>query len=203
MTRSPSLLLQLLCFLNMVDLYETDVIRRYIISGSRRFSNYWWATIIFLGGSGFLSTGVSSYLGRDLFPFIQSKDILFFPQGLVMSFYGLLGILFSLYVWFTLLWSVGSGFNEFNREAGSVRLFRWGFPGKNRRIDICYPISDVEGIRVEWKEGVSPRRTIYMRLKGNREIPLTRVGEPTTLDRIEGQAAELAKFLHVSLEIPS
>ena len=187
----------------MVDLSETDVIRRYIISGARRFSNYWWGTIILLGGVGFLIAGISSYLGKDLFPPIQSKSILFFPQGLVMCFYGMLGVLFSLYVWFTLLWSIGSGFNEFNRKAGLVRIFRWGFPGKNRRIDICYPITDIEGIKVEWKEGLSPRRTIYMRLKGNREIPLSRVGEPTTLDQIERQAAELAKFLHVSLEMPS
>ena len=189
--------------LKMVDLSETDVIRRYIISGARRFSNYWWGSSILLGGVGFLLAGISSYLGKDLFPPIQSKSILFFPQGLVMCFYGILGVLFSLYVWFTLLWSIGSGFNEFNREAGLVRIFRWGFPGKNRRIDICYPITDIEGIKVEWKEGLSPRRTIYMRLKGNREIPLSRVGEPTTLDQIERQAAELAKFLQVSLEMPS
>ena len=51
--------------------------------------------------------------------------------------------------------------------------------------------------------GVNPRRTLYMRIRGNREIPLTRVGEPTTLEQIEGQAAELAKFLQVSLEMPS
>lgn len=187
----------------MVDSYDTDVIRRYIISGSRRFSNYWWGTILSLGGFGFLLTGISSYLGQDVVPLIQSKNILFFPQGLVMSFYGVLGLLLGFYVWFTLLWSVGGGFNEFNRKAGSVRIFRWGFPGKNRRIDISYPLSEVEGIKVEWKEGVNPRRTLYMRIRGNREIPLIRVGEPTTLEQIEGQAAELAKFLHVSLEMPS
>ena len=83
----------------MVDLYETqesDLIRRYIVVGSRRFSNYWWASVILLGGSGFLLTGISSYLQFNLLPFIESKDILFFPQGLVMSFYGILGFLFSV-----------------------------------------------------------------------------------------------------------
>jgi hypothetical protein len=39
-----------------------------------------------------------------------------------------------------------------------------------------------------------------MRVKGNRDIPLTRVGQPMTLEQIEKQAAELAKFLQVSLE---
>nr|YP_009105122.1 hypothetical chloroplast RF4 [Edaphochlorella mirabilis]AIT93793.1 hypothetical chloroplast RF4 [Edaphochlorella mirabilis] len=187
----------------MVDSYEiqeSDLIRRYIVVGSRRFSNYWWASIIFLGAFGFLLTGLSSYLQLDLFPFIQSKDILFFPQGLVMCFYGILGLFFSIFLWLTLFWSVGGGFNEFNKKDGIVRIFRWGFPGKNRRIDLLYSIKDVEAIRVELKEGLNPRRTIYIRVKGKRDIPLTRIGQPMTLEEIETQAAELAKFLQVSLE---
>jgi hypothetical protein len=195
----------------MTDSYETpesDLIRRYSVIGSRRLSNYWWALVIFLGGSGFLLTGISSYLGEDntvvqwlnLLPFIQSKNIIFFPQGLVMCFYGILGLIFSIYLWLTLFWSVGGGFNEFNKKEGIIRIFRWGFPGKNRRIDLSYPINEVEAIRVELKEGLNPKRTIYMRIKGKRDIPLTRIGQPLTLEEIEKQAAELAKFLQVSLE---
>jgi hypothetical protein len=41
---------------------------------------------------------------------------------------------------------------------------------------------------------VFPRRTIYLCVKGQREIPLTRVGQPMTLEEIETQAAELAQF---------
>jgi hypothetical protein len=117
-----------------------------------------------------------------------------------MCFYGLLGLLFSIYLWLTILWSVGGGFNEFNKKEGIVRIFRWGFPGKNRRIDIRYFIKDVESIRVELKEGLNPRRTIYIRFKGKKDIPLTRIGQPLPLEEIEKQAAELAKFLQVSLE---
>lgn len=187
----------------MIDSYETEkssLIRRDIVVGSRRFSNYWWASVIFLGAFGFLLTGISSYLGQNLLPFIQFKDILFFPQGLVMSFYGVLGLIFSSYLWLTIFLSVGEGFNEFNKKEGIIRIFRWGFPGKNRRIDLCYSIEDVESIKVELKEGLNPRRTIYLRLKGKRDIPLTRIGQPMTLEEIEKQAANLAKFLQVSLE---
>jgi hypothetical protein len=179
---------------------ESEFIRRYIVIGSRRLSNYWWASVIFLGGSGFLLTGISSYLGFNILPFIQSTDIVFFPQGLVMCFYGILGLLFSLYLWLTLLWSIGGGFNEFNKKKGFIRIFRWGFPGKNRRIDLFYSITDVEAIRVELKEGLNPKRTIYIKIKGKRDIPLTRIGQPLTLEEIEQQAADLAKFLQVSLE---
>lgn len=188
----------------MIDSYETtqsDLLRRYEVVGSRRFSNYWWATIIFLGGSGFLVTGISSYIGFDILPFIEAKNIIFFPQGLVMCFYGVLGLLFSFYLWLTVLWNVGGGFNEFNKKDGLIRIFRWGFPGKNRRIDLWYLLKDIETIRVELKEGLNPKRTIYIRIKGKRDIPLTRIGPPMALEEIEKQASELAKFLQVSLEM--
>ena len=255
---------------------KPELIRRYIVVGSRRFSNYWWASVILLGGFGFLLTGISSYLNFNLLPFINEKNILFFPQGLVMCFYGILGLIFSCYLWLTIFWGVGGGFNEFNKRQGIVRIFRWGFPGKNRRIDLAYDIKDIEAIRVEIKEGLNPRRILYIRVKGKttvsnvtsntdisvrdgnkgsvnsdvketmlmkenekllpasnekklsinpvdtslmkgkknvvgitknfslqnkRDIPLTRIGQPTTLEDIEKQAAELAKFLQVSLEM--
>jgi hypothetical protein len=164
-------------------------------------SNYWWAFIISLGAIGFLFTGVTSYFasstGQNL---LNNQTVPFFPQGLLMSFYGSLGILLSLYWWFLIFWNVGGGFNEFNKKDGFIRIFRWGYPGKNRKIDLSYSLKDVEAIKVELKQGLDPQRTIYLRLKGNREIPLTGIGQPLTLKDIEKQASELANFLQVSLE---
>jgi len=114
--------------------------------------------------------------------------------------YGFLGILLGTYIWLILLWDLGQGFNEFNLQTGQVRIFRWGFPGKNRRIDLQYPIEDIQSIRVEIQEGLNPKRIIYLRLRGNREIPLTRAGQPISIQELENQAAELAKLLQVSLE---
>src|SRR6056297_961864 len=94
-----------------------NLIRRYIIIGERRISNYWWAFIVLLGSSGFLLSGICSYnynagsssgILFKLLPFLDFKDIdgensfgifsfgrnfveflpPFFPQGLLMSFYG-------------------------------------------------------------------------------------------------------------------
>lgn len=178
---------------------STDLIRRYVVVGSRRGSNYAWALISGIGGLDFLLTGLSSYFKINLLPIIHSENINFFPQGLVMCFYGTLGILFSLYISLTIIWSVGGGFNVFDKQNGIVRVFRWGFPGKNRRIDLTYPINDILAVRLELKEGLNPRRTIFLRVKGQREIPLTRVGQPMTLEEIEKLAAELAQFLQKEL----
>ena len=173
---------------------------RYQVPVARRWSNYLWGLILSFGGPGFLLTGLSSYFGVQLLPFFNISTIQFFPQGLVMCFYGILGLLLGIYIWLIILWDLGEGFNEFNLQNGQIRIFRWGFPGKNRRIDLQYPIQDVQSIRVDIQEGLNPKRVLYLRLRGNREIPLTRAGQPISIQELENQAAELAKFLQVSLE---
>jgi hypothetical protein len=162
---------------------KNGLIRRYILVGSRTSSNYWWAWTLLLGGIGFLLTGISSFFQTPILFFSSPKEIIFFPQGLVMCFYGLLAIIFSMYLWFTILWSIGAGFNEFNKKDGSIRIF--------------------QSIKVEIREGLNPRRAIYMKIDGNREILLTKLGNPMTLEEIETQASELAKFLQVPLEMVS
>jgi hypothetical protein len=59
------------------------------VLGSRRFSNYFWAGIVTLGGGGFLLESLSSFLHTDLLPFVENSiDLPFFPQGVAMGFYG-------------------------------------------------------------------------------------------------------------------
>lgn len=170
------------------------------IVGSRRLSNYFWATVISLGATGFLLSGISSYLKVNLLPLSDPTQLVFVPQGLVMGLYGTAGLLLSLYLWLTVLWDVGGGYNEFNKQTGEIRIFRWGFPGKNRRIELTYKTADVQSVRVDIKEGLNPRRALYLRLKGKKDIPLTRVGQPLPLSELENQGAELARFLGVPLE---
>jgi len=170
------------------------------IIGSRRVSNFFWAFIILLGALGFLLVGISSYFGKDLIPFLSSQQILFIPQGVVMCFYGTAGLFLSFYLWCTILWNIGSGYNKFDKKEKIVSLFRWGFPGENRRICIKFFMKDIQGIRMEIQEGIYPRRILYMKLKGQQDIPLTRIVENLTLREIEEKAAELARFLRVSIE---
>ena len=147
-----------------------------------------------------LSTSFSAPLvqGTDL---LANNSIKFFPQGLIMCFYGSLGLIFGIYLWLSIFWKVGSGFNEFNKNTGVVRIFRWGLPGKNRQIDFQYKIKDIEALRVSLKEGINPRRTIALQVKGKGEIPLTRIGQPMPLQDIENQASELAQFLKVEIQV--
>ena len=170
------------------------------VLGSRRFSNYWWASIVTMGASGFFLASISSYLKVNLLIVTDPTQLIFVPQGLVMGLYGAAGLLLATYLWLVVLWDLGGGYNEFNRETGKLKIFRWGFPGKNRRIEIEGRIQDVQSVRIVIKEGLNPQRALYLRVKGRRDIPLTRVGQPLSLADLETQGAQLARFLGVSLE---
>nr|WRO37190.1 photosystem I assembly protein Ycf4 [Amorphophallus kiusianus] len=172
-----------------------------LITGSQKISNFFWACILFLGSLGFLIVGTSSYLGRDLISVFPYQQISFFPQGIVMSFYGIAGLFISSYLWGTILWNVGSGYDRFDRKEGIVCIFRWGFPGKNRRIFLRFLMSDIQSIRMEVKGGLYTRRVLYMEVGGQGTIPLTRTDENLTPREIEQKAAELAYFLRVPIEV--
>lgn len=178
----------------------SDRVLRQEVLGSRRLSNYWWATVVSLGGTGFFLAGLSSYLHQNLLPFTDLSQLFFFPQGLVMGLYGTAALLLALYLWLVILWDVGGGYNDFNRETGTIHIFRWGFPGKNRRIEINCKTEDAQAVKADVREGLNPRRALYLRVKGRRDIPLTRVGQPISLTELENQGAELARFLGVPLE---
>jgi Ycf4 len=178
---------------------ESKLLHQEVL-GSRRFSNYLWATISSIGGIGFLLAGLSSYFHINLLIVSDPSELQFIPQGVALSFYGVAGSLVALYLWLVILLDVGGGYNEFNQKTGKIKIFRWGFPGKNRRIEFTCEFKDVQSVRAEIKEGLSPKRSIYLRIKQRRDVPLTRVGEPLPLSELENQAAQLARFLEVPLE---
>nr|YP_009870047.1 photosystem I assembly protein Ycf4 [Bonnetia paniculata]QKJ81987.1 photosystem I assembly protein Ycf4 [Bonnetia paniculata] len=172
-----------------------------LIAGSRKTSNICWAFILFLGSLGFFVVGFSSYLGKNWISLFPSQQIIFFPQGIIMSFYGIAGLFISSYLWCTILWNVGSGYDRFDRKEQIVCIFRWGFPGKNRRILLRFFMKDIQSIRIQIKEDIYVRRTLYIEIRGQGAIPLTRTNENLTPREIEQKAAELAYFLDVPIEV--
>nr|YP_009449985.1 photosystem I assembly protein ycf4 [Burmannia disticha]ANK36182.1 photosystem I assembly protein ycf4 [Burmannia disticha] len=172
-----------------------------LIKGSRKTSNLLWSCILFGGSLGFLIVGTSSYFGRNLISIFPYQQILFFPQGIVMFFYGIAGLFISSYLWCTILWNIGSGYDRFDRREGIVCIFRWGFPGINRRIFLRLLMKDIQSIKMEVKEGIYPRRVIYMEIRGQGPIPLTRTDANFTPQEIEQKVTQLAYFLRVPMEV--
>ena len=170
-------------------------IYRYFIYGSKRLYNFLWATLIFFGSLSFISIGLTTYFQSKISFIIPSINLSFFPQGLVMLFYGLLGLFLSFYLFLNIFFKIGSGFNEFNKKDNIIRIFRWGFPGKRRQLQFCYSISDIKSLKII---KTSPE-VIYLCLKGDYEIPLSKIGQSNSLMSLENQAIDIASFLGVPL----
>ena len=175
-------------------------IRQDKIVGSRRFSNYFWTFFLFVGGISFLLAGLSSYLKINLLPFANPVELVFIPQGVVMMFYGTLSLSIGIYTLLTVIWDIGSGYNEYNKIENLVKIVRKGFPGKNREILLTYPLNNIQAIGIKISDGLNPKRIIYLCLKDERKIPLTPVEQPSSISNLEENAADLAKFLELKLE---
>ena len=175
-------------------------VRQDKIIGSRRFSNYFWSFVLFSGGLGFFLAGLSSYLKINLLPFTNPLELVFIPQGVVMIFYGSLSLSLSFYILTTIVFDIGSGYNEYNKTENLVKIVRKGFPGKNREVLLVYPVSIIKSIGIKMTEGLNPTRNIYLCLKDERTIPLTPVQAPVSISNLEEEAIDLAKFLNLKLE---
>lgn len=175
----------------------TDAVLEQSVLGSRRLSNLLVAAAVSIGGIGFLLASASSRLGRDLLPVGHAADLIWVPQGLVMGLYGIAAVLLATYLWLVIVLDVGSGINRFDRTSGEALIRRRGF---RQTIEVVIPLRDIQAVKVEVRDGLSPRRRLSLRVQGRRDLPLTRVGEPMPLAEVELAGANLARFLGVPLE---
>jgi hypothetical protein len=172
------------------------LIHRYRILGSCRLSNFFWTLGIFLASCFFFKVSYDSYwlMKNNIIGNINS-EISFFPQGLVMGFYACLGLIFTIYSFLSIILQIGYGFNEFNRKENIIRIFRWGFPGKNRRIEACYSLNDIKSVKIF----SNYQKTICLCLKNDSEIILVRESFFDSIQIMEEQATNIAYFLGVPL----
>lgn len=119
-----------------------NVLKEYI-ENKKKSLDLFFTYLIFIGSFGFFSVGVSSFFSIDSFFFINTKGIIFFPQGLIMCFYGFCGLVSSLLQFITIYYEVGYGYNEFNKNTSCFTLFRKGYPGNKSEIRFVYSLNDI------------------------------------------------------------
>lgn len=162
--------------------------RIYVVVGSRRPSNAILSLACFFASLGFLF--------NTAFFADQSQN----PGRLLSCFYGLTCAGFCVYLVFLMLLNVGGGWNIFDTEKQNVRIFRWGFPGKNRRVDLNYGLNNVNSL--VWDQTASNRvqpgggDTMFLGLDLNdqREIPFCSIGG-SKWEQTERLVSDLGQFL--------
>jgi len=170
------------------------------ITGARNIKSVFIMLILGIAGIGFVLAGLSSYLNTNLLQITDTSQIKFIPQGITMLFYGTGALGLALYLFLTILWNIGSGYNEFSKTENIIRIVRLGFPGKNRQIFLSYEFKNIKNLKFLIKQGLNPRCNILLVLKDKREIPLFPAQFLLNPLDTEKKAIELSKLLNVPLE---
>jgi hypothetical protein len=156
---------------------------------------------LFLGGFRFFITGLARWNPRKTVFRMPSVGFQFVPQGVVICLYGLIALTSSRYFLFSRFYSIGAGFNEYNKEKEQIRIFRWGFPGKYRRIELIYSFADLDSLFIERKIGLRSYN-LYLRFKNKQKLLITQFGmnKIYSPQEIENFAVELAYFLQIRID---
>ena len=177
-----------------------ETLIREEISGARNFRSIVTMIVLLLAGLGFFLAGLSSYFHKNLLVITDITEISFIPQGIAMLFYGTGAIGLGIYLLLSVIWNLGSGYNEFSKFENIVRIVRLGFPGKNRRIFLSYEFKNIKNLKFLIKQGLNPRCNILLVLKDKREIPLFPAQILMNPTETEKKAIQLSNFLGVPLE---
>lgn len=169
-----------------------------VIVGSRNLKSISVMMLLIVGGSSFFLAGLGSYYKVNIF--FDLSTINYIPQGILMLFYGTLALTFALYLGLTMIWNVGSGYNEFIKTEEIIYIIRRSFPGKSRLFFLSYPFKIVKQIKLLKKDGINPRTNIILVLKDKREIPLYPPQFLLKPSEIEKKAILISNILKVPLE---
>nr|AYB71455.1 photosystem I assembly protein Ycf4 [Trachelomonas grandis] len=156
--------------------------------------------LMFFGSIGFLLTGIASYINETILIIFEGDKIVFFPQGLTMLIYGITGTLLTINQIITYMFNFGEGYNEFNKSEKKMTIFRKGMPGRNKDIELNYPLNDIDSIKIEIKKELfQTKKNVLIILKGNTIIPIIQTNNVNSIKEIEEKATELAYFLNIRL----
>ena len=178
---------------------EQKIIKDEII-GARNIRSIFTMIVLLIAGLGFFLAGLSSYFNINLLVLSDTSEIKFIPQGIALLFYGTGALGLAIYLALTVVWNVGSGYNEFSKEESLVRIVRVGFPGKNKLVFLSYDFSNIKSLKFLIKQGLNPRCNILLVLKDRREIPLFPAQFLLNPSETEKKAINLSNFLNVPLE---
>jgi hypothetical protein len=177
-------------------------VRRDVLFGFRRDKNSYVRRILFWGGLLFVITGLSVWQQKQLLPYLDIKEVTFFPQGLALCFYGRIFFAQGVHLFRKRYLSVGSGFNEYDRKNSHVHIFRWGSPARYRRLEFFYSFDELEFLCIKKGRPTIKSTDLYLFTKHGKSLILTQTGEIEDLSiyATESFNTTLAQTLIIPLE---
>jgi len=165
------------------------------ILSSKNRENVLLSSFLTLIGIGYFLAGTSSFYNVSYLPFSECKIISFIPQGIIMVFYGTLGIFLGVFINLsTLCFKVGLGVNVYNQTREKLIVSRKLFPSFPRKeTKLCCVVSffEVVSLRVSLTYGKEGR--LRPCKKGGNVVALSEEGDKYSICYLKG--SKLVRYL--------
>nr|YP_010514482.1 photosystem I assembly protein Ycf4 [Coursetia rostrata]UXL86135.1 photosystem I assembly protein Ycf4 [Coursetia rostrata] len=187
------------------DTLHTEEMRIDFVTGCRQPIDFFAATIFLFGGLGGLWVAAYSYDMKYLYD--EPALISFLPQGVTLMVYSIMFLFLSISWWLLIFWNVGSGYDLFDIKTRTVIFFRYGFPGKNRRIFTKVLFDDIQAIIVQSKVGDSKEGkylrggVLYIQTREQGAFALSPIDDYWDSSKVAQKAMELCRILRVPIEV--
>ena len=170
------------------------------LPGSRRISNFFWAGTLLIAGLGFILASLECYSKKNIISLFNTTSLNFIPQGIVMFFYGTIGLIIGSFIVFTIYHDLGGGNNYFDLEKKLIIIVRKGFPGKFQEIVVTYSFDLIQSLELVLDTNILARRNLFLCTKDNRKIPLFTEISFLTNKELEEAAEAISTLLIVPIE---
>ena len=158
-----------------------------IISSKHR-ENTLLSNLLSIVGVGYFLTGVSSFYNTNYLLLPGCETISFIPQGIVMVFYGTVGIFLGMFLNFLVLcFKIGFGVNVYNQKREMIIISRRLFPKFNRKdMKLCCVVSffEVASLKVSLTYGKEGCLILYK--KNSSVITLSEEGDKYSTCYLKG-----------------
>lgn len=177
------------------------------VKGSNQPQNYIIPIILLLGGlKAFESIGFSPsiFIENNTNTTLYSSTThlpIFGPQSFSLIGYGSAALVLGGFLLFSTFSNLGAGSIKFEKPSQQIRLAFKNYIGETQRLFFSYNFQELQCIKIIYVESPYKKQSIFLALKGGREIPIWSTDQPGKFNEAELFVTNLGLEMGFSTEI--
>lgn len=177
------------------------------VRGSNQPQNYFIPLILLIGGlKAFASIGFAPIKIGELTsnPTLYSpatQSPIFGPQSFSLIGYGSAALVLGGFLLFSTFSNLGAGTIKFEKTSQQIILAFKNYIGETQRLFFSYNFKELQSIKILYVERPYRKQSIFLVLKGGREIPIWSTDQPSKFNEAELFITNLGLEMGFSTEI--
>jgi hypothetical protein len=177
------------------------------VKGSNQLQNYLIPVILLIGGGkAFASIGFTPFLNKELIAdsnlYSSATQLpIFGPQSFSLIGYGSAALVLGGFLLFSTFSNLGAGSIKFEKSSKQIILAFKNYIGESQRLFFSYNFQELQSIKIIYIETPYRKQSIFLVLKGGREIPIWSTDQPAKFNQAESFITNLGLEMSFSTEI--